>query len=271
MGAGYLFGDGGQGSICRSIQYVPFFGCLNLIGAPIPFPHQVGSRLYKGRRWGFGNVATRNCFETAFCRFGTISKCLTLHLKANRFDIITGGMYILEARCESIDFSEPMGIFGDAFVVPAGNPKNITSYADIKDQGATMVTGAGYNTVDAAKREGVAADQILEVPGPTEILATMRVGRADAGAVTFFTGKNLAAQSNGKLEVTDPNALPEWTQNWVGIGFRPEDSDFLAAFNAAQVKYLGSEEMLAAVAPYEYTNLQVPDPSVTTEWICQNR
>ena len=78
-------------------------------------------------------------------------------LKANRFDIITGGMYILEARCESIDFSEPMGIFGDAFVVPTGNPKNITSYADIKDQGATMVTGAGYNTVEAAKREGVDA------------------------------------------------------------------------------------------------------------------
>ena len=192
-------------------------------------------------------------------------------LKANRFDIITGGMYILEARCESIDFSEPMGIFGDAFVVPAGNPKNITSYADIKDQGATMVTGAGYNTVEAAKREGVEAGQILEVPGPTEILAALRVGRADAGAVTFFTGKNLAAQSNGELEVTDPNALPEWTQNWVGIGFRPEDSDFLEAFNAAQAEYLGSEEMLAAVAPYEYTKLQVPDPSVTTEWICQNR
>ena len=192
-------------------------------------------------------------------------------LKANRFDIITGGMYILEARCENIDFSEPMGIFGDAFVVPAGNPKNINSYADIADQGATMVTGAGYNTVDAAKREGVEAAQILEVPGATEILAAMRAGRADAGAVTFFTGRNLAAQSGGELEVTDPNLLPEWTQNWVGIGFRKEDNDFLEAFNATQAVYLGSEEMLAAVAPFEYTKFQVPDPSVKTEWICQNR
>jgi len=192
-------------------------------------------------------------------------------LKANRFDIVTGGMYILKARCKNIDFSEPLGIFADAFIVPTGNPKNINSYADIKAQGATMVTGAGYNTVDAAKREGVKAEQILEVPGPTEILATVRVGRADAGAVTFFTGRQLAEKSNGKVEVTDPNALPDWTQNWVGIGFRPEDTDFLKAFNAAQVKYLGSKEMLAAVAPFQYTKLQVPDPSVKTEWICQNR
>lgn len=192
-------------------------------------------------------------------------------LKANRFDIITGGMYILKERCDNIGFSEPMGIFGDAFLVPAGNPKNINSYVDLKEQGGTMVTGAGYNTIEAAKREGLKAEQILEVPGPTEILAAMRVGRADAGAVTFFTGKNLAAQSNGELEVTDPNALPEWTQNWVGIGFHPDDSDFLEAFNAAQAEYLGSDEMLAAVAPFEYTKLQVPDPNVKTEWICQNR
>ena len=192
-------------------------------------------------------------------------------LKANRFDIITGGMYILKARCENISFSEPMGIFGDAFLVPKGNPKGITTYAKLKELGGTMVTGAGYNTIEAGKRQGLTDSQIMQVPGPTEILATMRVGRADAGIGTFFTMRGLAEQSNGELEVTDPNALPEWTQNWVGIGFRSEDADFLAAFNAAQADYLGSDEMLATVAPYQYTAMQVPDPKVTTEWICANR
>ena len=32
-------------------------------------------------------------------------------LKANRFDVITGGMYILKSRCENINFSDPIGIF----------------------------------------------------------------------------------------------------------------------------------------------------------------
>ena len=45
-------------------------------------------------------------------------------LQANRYDIITGGMYILKSRCENIAFSDPIGLFGDAMLVPAGNPKN---------------------------------------------------------------------------------------------------------------------------------------------------
>jgi len=192
-------------------------------------------------------------------------------LKAGRFDIITGGMYIIGSRCENIEFSEPMGIFGDAFLVAAGNPKGLNSYADIKEAGAMMVTGAGYNTVEAAKKEGVEDTKIMQVPGPTEILAAVRAGRADAGAGTYFTLLGLAEQSGGDLDVTDPNELPDWTKNWVGIGFRAADSDFLEAFNAAQAKYLGSDEMLEAVAPFKYGKSQLPDPSVTTEWICANR
>ncbi len=44
-------------------------------------------------------------------------------LQAGRFDIITGGMNILKARCENIAFSEPMATVGDAFIVAKGNPK----------------------------------------------------------------------------------------------------------------------------------------------------
>ena len=35
-------------------------------------------------------------------------------INANRSDIITGGMYILKSRCENINFSDPIGVFGDA-------------------------------------------------------------------------------------------------------------------------------------------------------------
>ena len=191
-------------------------------------------------------------------------------LMADRFDIITGGMYIIGSRCENIDFSEPMGRFGDAFIVPEGNPKGIQTYQDIKEQDAVMVTGAGYNTIEAAKQEGVPEENIMTVPGPTEILAAVRAGRADAGAVTFFTAQNLAEESGGAVEVTDPGALPEWTYNWVGIGFRPDDDAFREAFNEAQAAYLGSEQMLEDVAPYNYTEAQLPGDQ-NTAWVCENR
>ncbi len=147
-------------------------------------------------------------------------------LKANRFDVITGGMYILKSRCQNINFSNPIGIFGDAFIVAPGNPKGLHDYQDIKKKNAVLVTGAGYNIVEAAKKEGVPDAQVIQVPGSVEILAAVKSGRADAGGVTFFTARKLATQSGGAVDVSDPSKLPAWTYNWVGIAFRKADTDF---------------------------------------------
>jgi len=191
-------------------------------------------------------------------------------LQAGRFDIITGGMNILKSRCENIAFSDPMARIGDAFIVAAGNPKGIGNYTDIKDAGAVMVTGAGYSNIEAAKAAGVEEANIMQVPGPTEILAAVKAGRADAGAGTYFTMKQLAASSDGAVDVTDPGAMPEDTMNWAGVGFRKEDQDFLDSFNAVQKDYLGTDEMMAAVKDYGYDESTLPGDK-TTDWVCANR
>ena len=48
-------------------------------------------------------------------------------------------MYILGSRCENVDFSEPIGVFGDAFIVAGGNPKGIQTYEDIRDKGPSWL------------------------------------------------------------------------------------------------------------------------------------
>ena len=192
-------------------------------------------------------------------------------LQADRYDIITGGMYILKSRCENIAFSDPIGIFGDAFLVPAGNPKGIHTYQDIVKTGAKLVTGAGFNTVEAAKKEGVPEEQMMLVAGEVEILAAMKAGRADAAVQTFFGAKEHVDKSDGQFEVTDPGKLPEWTQNWVGIGMRQSDADFRAAFNQAMAKVIGGKKWMAAVEPYGYTELQLPGPDASTAYACENR
>ena len=191
-------------------------------------------------------------------------------LKAKRFDIITGGMYILKSRCENVNFSEPIGVFGECFIVPKGNPKGIQSYQDIKAKGAIIVTGAGYSTIENAKKEGVSAKKIMTVPSQTEILAAVRAGRADAGGVTYFSALHLSKESGGAVEPTDPRKNPEWTFNWVGIGFRKGDTEFLAAFNKALKKYIGSAQHMSDVAQYGYSESQLPGDK-TTDWVCTNR
>lgn len=191
-------------------------------------------------------------------------------LNADRFDIVTGGMNILASRCENIAFSEPMATVGDGFIVAPGNPKKIGDYKSLVDSGAIMVTGAGYSNIEAAKAAGVAEANIMQVPGPTEILAAVKSGRADAGAGTYFTMKQLADASGGAVEATDPAAMPESSFNWAGIGFRKADQDFLDKFNAAMKEYVGTDAMLAAVAEYGYGKGSLPGDK-TTEWVCANR
>lgn len=196
-------------------------------------------------------------------------------IQANRYDLITGGMYILKSRCENINFSNPIGIFGDAFMVPIGNPMGINNYQDIIRTGATVATGAGFNTVEAAKREGVPDSQMLLVAGEMEVLASIMAGRADAGIMTHAGATaQVAKAGGGKYEVTNPKDLPIWTQNHVGIGFRLADTDFIEMFNAAMLKVIGTKAWMDAGAPHGYTNVQLPallGYNEATAYACANK
>ena len=112
---------------------------------------------------------------------------------------------------------------------------------------------------------------MLIVDGDVGIYGAMQAGRADAAAVTVFTGQVQAAKSNGKFEVSDPTQMPKETLNVVGIGFKKSDSDFRAAYNEALAKVLGNEKWMANTAEYGYTKLQIPPSDFTTEYACANK
>ena len=165
-------------------------------------------------------------------------------INANRSDMITGGMYILKSRCANINFSDPIGVFGDAMLVPKGNPKGINNYEDVIRTGAKLVTGAGFNTVEAAKKFGVPDSQMLLVEGEVGILAAMKAGRADVAVQTFFGAKEHEEKTGGAFEVTDPKLMPMETVNVVGIGFRKTDTEFRDNFNAALARVMTNPEKM---------------------------
>ena len=193
-------------------------------------------------------------------------------LNANRSDMVTGGMYILKSRCANMNFSDPIGVFGDAMMVPKGNPKGINNYADVVRTGAKLVTGAGFNTVEAAKKYGVPESQMMLVEGEVGILAAMKAGRADVAVQTFFGAKEHEEKTGGAFEVTDPKLMPKETLNVVGIGFRKSDVEFRDNFNAALAKVMANpEKMLERAGEYGYDRAQLPPPEMSTEWACATK
>ena len=147
-------------------------------------------------------------------------------LKAERFDLITGGMYVLGSRCENVTFSEPVARSGDGILVAAGNPEDINSYTDILNGGHVMVTGAGYNTVEAAKNLGIPDANIMQVPGVTEMVAALKAGRAAAAVLTDFEAQHIAAEHE-EIDLADSSQMEDWSKNYAAIGFRHEDQDFV--------------------------------------------
>lgn len=184
-------------------------------------------------------------------------------LQAGRFDIITGGMYILPERCRNALFTEPLGTFADALLVPPGNPEGLHSFDDIRDKGLTLVTGAGYNTVKNAIDAGIAEDKIMQVAGPAEILQAVKAGRAHAGGGTYFTMKEFADRDEA-VELADP-FTPPVIDGYPGLAFLPNQQAEVDAFNAALKEYVGSEQMMESVKQYGYTETNLPDGTTTAE------
>ncbi len=172
-------------------------------------------------------------------------------LKAGRSDMVTGGLYITPSRCNAIAFSDPIMQAYDAFIMADG--VKVTSYQDIIASGDTFVTGAGYNQVAAWADAGGAADKILEVPGPAEIVAAVEAGRAVAGGVTVFTAAKAVANSDGLTMAPIPGST-----YYVGFGFEKDNHKLRNAVNTAIHSYVGTDKMMTEVAEYGYSAANLP-------------
>ncbi|NKC23311.1 transporter substrate-binding domain-containing protein [Ochrobactrum oryzae] len=63
-------------------------------------------------------------------------------LLAGRFDMTAAGVGITPARCKSVIFSEPDLTSGDGLLVASGNPLNLHSFLDVKNNPKVRLAGA---------------------------------------------------------------------------------------------------------------------------------
>ncbi|MFF0308319.1 ectoine/hydroxyectoine ABC transporter substrate-binding protein EhuB [Streptosporangium sp. NPDC004379] len=184
-------------------------------------------------------------------------------LSAGQYDIIAAGMSITPPRCGQIAFSDPDHAGMNAFMVKKGNPKGITTFKTAASSGATIAVLEGAIEQEYATKAGVEQDRIRVFQKANDAVRGLSDGRVDAVALTAITLR-WALKENpsyaGSLEVTEAFA-PEVDgkeQFAAGaFGFRKNDGDLLAAFNAELKKLQDGGGVLPIVEPFGFGQAEI--------------
>lgn len=190
-------------------------------------------------------------------------------LRSHQFDVVSAGMYINPDRCEQVIFSDPDYVMLDAFIVPKGNPKNITSYEDIVENNYKLASGTAYAEIDYAVAAGVSRGDILILPDQVAGRQAVEQGRADAFAGTALTVREVTSRAarSESTEPFQPMVDGEPALGAGGFAFRPGETTLRDAFNRELKKLKDSGRLLEIVEPFGFTKEEMTD--LTAEELCE--
>jgi polar amino acid transport system substrate-binding protein len=193
-------------------------------------------------------------------------------LNAGEFDVIAAGMFINPDRCEEAAFSEPMYCAPNAFMVPTGNPDNISDFESVAAAGIKLGVFSGAVEGDYAEKAGVSGGNIVTVPDMATGVTQLDQGRIQAIALTSIT-LNWALEQDPDIdaEVTEAFIPVVDGEEVLGCGaavFRKEDTDLVEAFNEELAKLKESGELTELIEPFGFGPETLPPDDVTTESLC---
>lgn len=191
-------------------------------------------------------------------------------IQAKRFDLITAGMYITPERAKQVDFADPEYSIGEAIAVKTGNPLNIKSYEDIKNNSDIKVAVmSGAIQSDYLKSVGVDESQIQVVPDNPSALAALQAGHVDVIAMTGPSLQSVLDAANDPdvervMDFEDPIIDGKSVRGYGATVFRQEDDDFREAFNKELAAMKESGELLEIISQFGFTEQELPG-DVTAE------
>lgn len=194
-------------------------------------------------------------------------------LQAERFDMITAGMFINEKRCEAVLFADPEYSIGEAIAVKAGNPLGLKSYADIAAHSdAKVAVMAGAVELEYLQKSGVPDDRIVIVPDQDAAVNALQSGRADAMTMTGpALQARLDAAKDDSLERVEGFEQPiidgQDVRGYGASAFRIGDEALRDAFNAELQKMKDSGELLTILEQFGFTESELPG-DVTAAALC---
>lgn len=192
-------------------------------------------------------------------------------LQAKRFDIITAGMFIDETRSKEVAFANPEYSIGAAIAVTKGNPHDLHSYEDIKNNPEVKVAVmVGALEIDYLKGVGVPDNQIVTVPDQPSAISALQSNRVQAATMTgpalqamldSTKDPNLERVSDFEQPVIDGKSV----RGYGAAAFRKEDTAFREAFNAELEKLKESGELLEILQQFGFTEDELPGDMTAEE------
>jgi len=189
-------------------------------------------------------------------RLTTFSELLA-GVEAGRWDMNVP-LFVTPERANLVAFSVPVWAIGDGFLVRAGNPKALTSYASLAKRGdARLGIIAGQVQRDSARASGVSEDQIAIFEHQADAIEAVRSGAIDAYASTALGNRILVDRiGSSMLEAVEHKSEANREQQERPFGafsFNRGNSDLLNAVNAQLRSYLGSSAHRARAAKFGLT------------------
>ena len=211
-------------------------------------------------------------------------------LDKGNIDVVAAGMFLTRQRCGRAEFSEPVYCAPTAMLVAAGNPLGLTDFATIAQADATVAVLGAAVEGDYAEASGVPPENITAVSTQVDGLQIVARGEADALALTAISLRSLLDQVRSgeadlatlpggedsgtiidQVETTEPFTVTVDGQELMGCGgaaFRSNDTDLREAFDTELSSLRDSGELLELLAPWGFTETEIPPEDVTAELLC---
>ncbi len=182
-------------------------------------------------------------------------------VKTGRFDVVAAGMFVTPKRCAEVRFSQPYFGIKQALAVMMGNPKGVQDYDSVRDMGLKIGVVSGAAQFGYAQAAGIDEANILQLPDNPAGIAALRAGRIDAWAVSAPGVREIVkGVPEGDIESSPVFASIGDTRavSHGAFAFRPEDSDFVDAFDELLVQFVGSPEHVAIMEKYGMSADELP-------------
>ncbi|GAA2778479.1 ectoine/hydroxyectoine ABC transporter substrate-binding protein EhuB [Saccharopolyspora taberi] len=192
-------------------------------------------------------------------------------LKVGLFDMIGAGMSVTPTRCREVLFTNPEFIAPAAFLVPAGNPRGIRTFADVAAQ-PDFALGVLIGAVesDYAEASGIPKDRITPYADQPSGLDAVLTGRVDGFALTTISLRDaLSKRPGAPLEVTPGfipvvNGVPQYTAG--AFAFLPDQQNIVNAFNEQLGELKTAGQLLPILAPFGFSHEEMT--TLTSAEIC---
>lgn len=195
-------------------------------------------------------------------------------VKAGRVDMVAAEMAILPQRCKQVAFSIPNSTYGEGLLVKKGNPDNIHSYDDFKNNSDLKVAiMSGADQLEMLQAYDVPQSQMVMIHHNADAISAVASGRAAAYAATGQTAAHLAEKSHDKLQIVndfkDPVVDGEQVRSWGGFVFSKDSDSFREAFNKALKKYKQTDAWADTLHKYNFNETDTKESfEKTTSELC---